>query len=82
MIGCIQGGLTTLVNLIDTTVMNIGIRIKSSQTHKKALLGAWVIFDFGGLDPKCFNRVTVNALGKKLSLKNRVEFYRKKVTVI
>lgn len=67
--------------LIDASEQNLGVRIRK-DVGGSAKLGQWVIFDFGGLSPKCFDLVVKDSKGENTNIKGLLKTYCKKVPVL
>ena len=67
------------IPMIDASSQNLGRRLKRNKKISSAETGVWVLFDFGGLDPQCFNSLKINSTGSPLKLRNRVQFYYEKI---
>jgi len=78
----LQYGWDKGVPLIDATENNIGIRVRKSKKYEDAKAGTWVVFDFGGLSQKCFDRVSKSSKGKKTSIKGILKKYCSKVPML
>ena len=67
--------------MLDADDRNVGIRIKKG-IGGGAKVGQWVVFDFGGLSPRCFDLVTKDSKGRNTTIKGVLKKYCKKVPVL
>ena len=68
--------------LLDASENNVGMRIKKSRKRPSTKMGEWVVFDFGGLSQRCFDKVTKDSKGNKANIKGILKKYCSRVNVL